>query len=392
MSAAVNERAAQPRSSRGGGPVVAMVGAGQLARMTHQASIGLGVTLRVLATSEQDSAVRVGAEHLLGSPDSLEDLRRLAAGADVVTFDHEGIPPEALETLEREGVRLAPGPAAKLLAQDKAHARRTLAELGLPVPPFALAHTREEADAFAGEHSWPLVGKAPRGGYDGNGVFVLPDADAAAARLEQHPDGLLLEPHLAIERELAVLVARSSVGERVVYPVVETVQADAMCREILAPAPVGADLAQQAREIALTIAEAIDATGIMAVELFHTPDGLLINELALRPHNSGHYTIEGCESSQFEQHLRAVLGWPLGRPDLRAPAVATVNIIGPADGSDPHDRVPAALAVPGAHVHLYGKDARPGRKLGHVTVCADDAETARAAARLAAQRLEGRSA
>jgi 5-(carboxyamino)imidazole ribonucleotide synthase len=370
-------------------PVVAMVGAGQLARMTHQAAIPLGVTLRVLADAEGDSAVRSGASHLLGSHMELGDLRRLAEGADVVTFDHEGVPPDHLEALARDGVPLAPGPSAKRLAQDKLHARRRLAEAGFPVPPFAFALDDDDVTAFAAEHGWPLVAKPPRGGYDGRGVYFVDDAAAAAELLQRHPDGLVLEPRLAIERELAVLVARTAGGEHVTYPVVETVQQDGMCREIAAPAPVGDDLAAQAAGLARAIAEHGDVVGLVAVEFFVTREGLLVNELALRPHNSGHYTIEGCDTSQFEQHLRAVLGWPLGATNLTAGAVATVNVIGPADGSDPQERVPAALAIPGVHVHLYGKTARPGRKLGHVTVCGEDPEAVQRTARRAAAVLEG---
>jgi len=369
-------------------PVVAMVGAGQLARMTHQAAIALGVGLRVLATDGSDCALSAGPQHLIGSPDRLEDLRTLAAGADVLTFDHERVAPEHLAALQLDGVRLAPTASAKLLAQDKLHARRELAQSGFPVPPFAHAHSSADAASFAAQHGWPLVAKAPRGGYDGRGVFTLASPDAADHALPGQPDGLLLEPHLQIERELAVLIARSAAGEAVAYPVVQTVQHDAMCREILAPAPIAAGLAAQARELALAIADRIDATGILAVELFDTPDGLLVNELALRPHNSGHYTIEGCATSQFEQHLRAVLGWPLGLPTLLAPAVATVNIIGPPDGSDPASRIAGALAVPAAHVHLYGKTPRRGRKLGHVTVCGQDLAPTRQAAQLAAARLQ----
>jgi len=384
----VSERA----RGRGDGPVVAMVGAGQLARMTHQAAIALGVRLRVLAAGPGDPAVTAGAGHLVGDPDRIDDLRALAAGADVVSFDHEQIPPEALAALEAEGVPLAPPAAAKLLAQDKLHARRTLAAAGFPVPPFADARTPADVAAFAARAGWPLIAKTPRGGYDGRGVWPVGDLDAAAAALREHPDGLLLEPELAIERELAVLVARTAGGERVVYPVAETVQQDAMLREVVAPAPVAPDVAAAARELAVAIADAIGATGVLAVELFLTADGLLVNELALRPHNSGHYTIEGCVTSQFEQHLRAVLGWPLGQPDLVAPAVATVNVVGPPDGSDPRSRIDAALAVPGAHVHLYDKASRPGRKLGHVTVAGSALGAARAAAHRAAAALEGRPA
>jgi 5-(carboxyamino)imidazole ribonucleotide synthase len=366
-----------------------MVGAGQLARMTHQAAIALGVELRVLATDPAEPAVLAGAAHRLGAPDSIEDLRALADGADVVTFDHEQIPPEILSALEAEGVPLAPPAAAKLLAQDKLHARRELAALGLPVPPFAHARTREDVEAFAVQHGWPLVAKAPRGGYDGRGVFFCDDAAAVDELLREIPGGLLLEPRLDIRRELAVLVARSTAGETAVFPVVETVQQDAICREIVAPGPVDAELAATAAELAVTVAERTQATGVVALELFDTPAGLVVNELALRPHNSGHYSIEGCVTSQFEQHLRAVLGWPLGLTELVAPAVVTVNVLGPADGSSPQTRIAQALEVPGAHVHLYGKAARPGRKLGHVTVCGQDPEATRQTARRAAAILEG---
>ena len=370
-------------------PVVAMVGAGQLARMTHQAAIALGVELRVLCDEGDGCAVRAGARRSPGSPGDLEDLRRLAVGADVLTFDHEQVAPEHLAALEADGVRLAPGAAAKLMAQDKLHARRELSQAGFPVPPYVHARSGADVAGFAERHGWPLVAKAPRGGYDGRGVFGLEDVPGAERALAGHPGGLLVEPRLEIERELAVLVARSATGETAAYPVVETVQHEAMCRELIAPAPVDAERARAARELALAIAEHIEAVGILAVELFVTPAGLLVNELALRPHNSGHYTIEGCVTSQFEQHLRAVLGWPLGATTLLAPAVATVNVVGREDGSDPAGRLPGALAVAGAHVHLYGKPARPGRKLGHVTVCGPDPTEVRRAARLAAARLEG---
>jgi 5-(carboxyamino)imidazole ribonucleotide synthase len=388
-TAPTEEPRAEPPRPPLASAVVAMVGAGQLARMTHQAAIALGVELRVLAGRDDEPAVRAGASYRLGSPDRLDDLRALAAGADVVTFDHEGIDPEHLAALEAEGVPLAPGAAAKLLAQDKLHARHRFAQLGYPVPPFAHARTQDAVVAFAAEHGWPLIGKAPRGGYDGRGVFVLDDAAAAARVLALQPDGLVLEPHLPIVRELAIVVARSATGERVAYPVAETVQRDAMCREVLVPAEVEAPLAARVRDLALRLADDAQVTGLLAVELFQTPDALLVNEVALRPHNSGHYTIEGCATSQFEQHLRAVLGWPLGLATQLAPAVATVNVVGPADGSDPTTRLRRALAVPGAHVHLYGKTPAPGRKLGHVTVLGDELEAARRSAREAASLLEG---
>lgn len=366
-----------------------MVGGGQLARMTQQAAIGLGIELTVLAESELDPAVLAGAHCRLGSPGSLDALRGLARECDVITFDHEGVEPEHLEALEAEGFTVGPPAAAKLLAQDKLHARRTLSELGFPVPAFAAATTIDELEQFAAEHGWPVVAKAPRGGYDGRGVWVLRDREQAIEVLDSAAGGaLLLEPMLDIEREIAVIVARSAGGEMVAYPVVETVQQDAMCREIIAPAPIGTGLAAKAGQLARKLAEQIGSTGVMAVELFVTPDGLIVNELALRPHNSGHYSIEGCVTSQFEQHLRAVLDLPLGPAELTAPSVVTVNVVG-TEAGEPAGRLADALAVPGAHVHLYGKGSRPGRKLGHVTVCGTEPGATREAARAAADALEG---
>ena len=370
-------------------PRVAMVGAGQLARMTHQAAIDLGIELVVLAGAPEDSAVRAGARAVYGDCAQVADLRELAAGADVVTFDHEQVPPELLSGLEAEGIPFQPGAGAKLLAQDKLHARRELAARGFPVPPFALARDGAGIAAFGDEHGWPLVAKAPRGGYDGRGVTIVASGGEAEALLAESQDGLLLEPLLPIERELAVVVARSADGQATAYPVAETVQRDAMCREILVPAPIDEDVATRAIELAVAITDVPGASGVIALELFLVDGELLVNELALRPHNSGHFTIEGAETSQFEQHLRGVLGWPLGETGLTAPAVAMVNVVGPADGSDPRERLERVLAMPGVHVHLYDKSSSPGRKLGHVTVKGPDLETARAQARRAVAILEG---
>jgi 5-(carboxyamino)imidazole ribonucleotide synthase len=368
--------------------VVAMAGAGQLAQMTQQAAISLGVELRVLAEKESEPAVVAGATALV-APASAESLRELAAGAAVLTFDHEGFDPDLLAALRDEGVPMAPSPEAVLFAQDKQYAREQLSPLGFPLPPFALAESLEEVDAFAGEHGWPVVAKTPRGGYDGGGVFVLSDREAAADLVAKVSGALILEPLLAIRREFAVLAARSTAGEVAIYPVVETVQKDAICHETLVPAALPDEVQAEATEIARHLVEQIGATGIVAVEFFLTDDGVLINELALRPHNSGHWTIEGCVTSQFEQHLRAVLGWPLGSTALRAPAVALANILGPDNGVDPLDRAPEVLSDPDARLHLYNKAYRPGRKLGHITVLADDIATAREGAQSALARLKG---
>ena len=381
-----------PSGIHAGVSTVGMVGAGQLARMTHQAAISLGINLKVLATDTAEPAVTAGAAYVLGTPHNLNDLKRLAEDVQVVTFDHELIPPDHLTALHRNGVVLAPGPAALACGQDKLHARQILASHGLPLIPYTVAHDGADVLTFAGSYGWPLIAKARRGGYDGKGVWRLKNANSASKLLAQHAGELLIEPELPFDRELAVLVARTTDGRSCTYPVVETIQVNAVCREVLAPAPIPSAVADNARAMARRIADAIDAVGILAVEFFLVSDQLVVNELALRPHNSGHYSIEGTTTSQFEQHLRAILGWPLGASDLTAAAVATLNVLGPADGRDPRSRLPHALNVPGAHVHLYAKKPRPGRKLGHVTVCAADLDTARTKARRAVALLEGRAA
>ena len=356
--------------------------------MDGPAANAFDIDLTVLAAHEDDAAVQAGAQAVVGDHRDLAVLEAFATEVDVVSFEFEGIAPEHLHALEQAGHRLVPSASAKLFAQDKLHQRRELAAAGFPVPPFAHARTAIDVAEFAAVHEWPVVIKAPRGGYDGHGVQIVADARQAAVALAELADGALVEPALAIEQELAVQVARTEDGRMAVYPVVETVQRDAMLRELVCPARLGEERMLEALKIARGIVAHIGATGIIAVELFLTPDGLFVNELALRPHNSGHHTIEACVTSQFEQHLRAVLNWPLGSTALRAPAAVTVNVVGPVDGSDPRDRLTAALAVEGAHVHLYGKSARPGRKLGHVTALADDVAVARAVAWRATEILE----
>lgn len=367
--------------------VVAMAGAGQLAQMTQQAAISLGVELKVLAAKETEPAVLAGAEALVAEA-TLESMRALSEGAAVLTFDHENFDPDLLAQLKAEGVHMAPSPEAVLYAQDKQYAREKLSGR-FPLPPFAMAESIEDVDSFAGEHCWPVVAKTPRGGYDGGGVFVLDDREAAADLVGKVDGVLILEPLLRIEREFAVLAARSTAGEIAIYPVVETIQKDAICHETLVPAALPEEAAAEATEIARALVEEIDATGIVAVEFFLTDDGVLINELALRPHNSGHWTIEGSVTSQFEQHLRAVLGWPLGSTELRAPAVALVNILGPENGVDPLERVPDLIADPDVRLHLYAKGYRPGRKLGHATVLGQDLDTARTKTLRARALLQG---
>jgi 5-(carboxyamino)imidazole ribonucleotide synthase len=367
-------------------PVVGMVGAGQLAAMTCQAAIGLGVGFRVLAGSPADSAALVSAGARVGDYRSLDDLRDFAAGCDVLTFDHEHVPGEHAAALERGGVRVRPAAAALRFAQDKLAMRQRLAGLGIPSPRFAPVRETAEVERFA-DGAWPVVLKAVRGGYDGRGVWVCGSAAEAAAVLA-HGLPLIAEEHVAFERELAVLAARSPHGQGAVYPVVQTLQRDGICREVVAPAPgLPPGRAADAQRLALRIAAELRVTGLLAVEMFATPDGLLVNELAMRPHNCGHWTIEGARTSQFEQHLRAVLDLPLGSPALAAPVTVMANVLGGGDPDVYGRYVHVMAADPAVKVHMYGKAPRPGRKIGHVTVTGDDPDALLDRARRAASYL-----
>jgi 5-(carboxyamino)imidazole ribonucleotide synthase len=351
-----------------GVPVVGMVGAGQLARMTAQAAIGLGVGFRVLAGSAGDSAAQVAAGTVIADHRSLDDLRAFAAGCDVLTFDHEHVPGGHLAALERIGVQVRPAAAALYFTQDKLAMRQRLTGLGVDCPRFAAVGDLAEVKDFAAG-AWPVVLKAVSGGYDGRGVWVCA-SPAEAEQVLEHGIELIAEEYVAFERELAVLAARSPHGQGAVYPVVQTVQRDGICREVLAPAPgLAPALAARAQELALGIAAELGVIGLLAVEMFETSGGLLVNELAMRPHNCGHWTIEGARTSQFEQHLRAVLDLPLGSPALAAPAAVMVNVLGGEDGDgDIYDRYIHVMAAdPAVKVHMYGKPVRSGRKIGHVT-------------------------
>lgn len=375
---------------------VVMIGAGQLARMTHQAAIDYGIVLHVLASTVDDPAVTAGAEHTIGDPDDFADLAVVARRGAVVTFDHELVPPDNVRRLEEGGHVVRPGSSALRFAQDKLHARLTLAALDdppIPVPAFAPASSVADVVAFADRYGWPVVLKARGGGYDGRGVHVLAGPGDARGVLPDAAGDVepswVVEEHLDLAAELAVLVARRPSGEVATYPPIGTFQLDGMCRELTMPAPVSAEVAGEAVRLAESVVARIDAYGICAVELFLTTGGrLLLNELALRPHNSGHATIEACATSQFHQHLRAVLDWPLGPTALYCPA-ATVNLVGGPSGLEVASRLPLALQVPGAHVHLYAKASRPGRKIGHVTAVADRLDDALETARAAASLLTG---
>jgi 5-(carboxyamino)imidazole ribonucleotide synthase len=371
-----------------------MVGGGQLARMTHQAAIALGQSLRVLATAPDESAALVTPGVDIGSHTDLAALRAFAARCDVLTFDHEHVPEEHLRALVADGVTVYPGPDALLHAQDKLVMRERLTALGVPVPPFAPVSTADDVAAFGQRYGWPCVVKAVRGGYDGRGVWMPAseeDARTLVAELLAAGTPLLVEQRVEMRRELAALVARSPFGQGAAWPVVETVQSDGICVEVLAPAPdLAAEVADAAQELALRVAAELDVVGVLAVELFETETGLVVNELAMRPHNSGHWTIDGAVTSQFEQHVRAVLDYPLGSTEPLAPVTVMANVLGaatsPKMGVD--ERMHHLFARFGqAKVHLYGKAERPGRKLGHVTVTGAEPGPVRRAASLAAHWL-----
>jgi len=372
-----------------------MVGGGQLARLSHQAAIPLGQTLRVLAVHPDDPAAQVSPDVVIGSHTDIDALRRAAAGAAALTFDHEHVPTELLHTLVAEGVTVLPGPEALVFAQDKLAMRRRLSEMGAPVPRFAAVTAVGDVDAFAQEVGEAIVIKTIRGGYDGRGVVLADDLAAAREAVAGYLAdgvGVLAEERVPMRRELAVLVARSPHGQGAAWPVVETVQRQGICVTVLAPAPGLPDqLGAQAEQLGLRIADELGVVGVLAVELFEHSDGhLVINELAMRPHNSGHWTMNGSVTSQFEQHLRAVLDYPLGDTRAVAPVTVMANVLGaaqpPAMGMD--ERLHHLFGrIPDAHVHLYGKQERPGRKIGHVNVVGEDVAVVRERAEQAAHWL-----
>lgn len=370
-------------------PVVGVVGGGQLARMLHQAAISLGVQVVVLDPDEHCSAALAGARRVDGSWRSADDLVAFAqSGVDVVTFDHELSAPDDLLVLEAESpVPVRPAPATKLVAQDKLHARRAFAELGLAVPWFAEVRTVDDVEAFAADHGWPVVLKSARGGYDGRGVWMLQSAGEAEEILASGGT-FLAEEHVAIDHEIAVMVARRPSGEVRAWPPFRTTQVDGICTDVTLAAPATTS-EQAATALALDLATQIDLSGVMAVELFVTATGdIIINEIACRPHNSGHVTMDACITGQFEQHLRAVLDLPLGDTAPTVPAAAMVNILG---GPSPWDmsRLAAALSVEDTTLHLYGKSHRPGRKLGHVNAIASTPKEALYHARAVVDALGG---
>ena len=367
---------------------IGVIGGGQLARMMIPAAINLGIDLRVLAESEGMSASLAATQ--VGDYRDLDTVLAFAAGVDAVTFDHEHVPQDVLRALVESGVSVQPGPDALRYAQDKLIMRERLTELGVPVPEWAAVRSAAELGAFLRASGGAAVVKTPRGGYDGKGVRVVRDEHDADDWFAALPDGdsaLLAEELVDFRRELAQSVARRPSGEIVAWPVVESIQRDGVCAEVIAPAPGAALRASAvASDIAYAVAEGVGVTGVLAVELFETQDDrLLVNELAMRPHNTGHWSMDGSTTSQFEQHLRAVLDLPLGATGVREPWSVMVNVLGGPTEGGLDDRYPLVFAdQPAVKVHNYGKEPRPGRKVGHVTAVGADLDEVVYQARAAA--------
>jgi 5-(carboxyamino)imidazole ribonucleotide synthase len=367
---------------------VGVIGGGQLARMMVPPAVELGLEIRVLAETEGLSAAI--AATAVGDYRNVDTVLAFAADVDVITFDHEHVPQHVLTALVAAGHAVHPGPDALAVAQNKIVMRERLTQIGAPVPEWAVVHDSTALAAFLDGHGGQAVVKTPRGGYDGKGVRVVGAPDAAddwfALSAAGTGEGLLVEEFVDFRRELAQLVARRRSGEVRAWPLVETVQRDGVCAEVFAPAPSAGELSTVARELAERIASELGVTGVLAVELFETSGGaLLINELAMRPHNTGHWTIDGSVTSQFEQHLRAVLDLPLGDPSPTAPWSVMVNVLGGPAGATMPDRYAVAFGDrPEVKFHSYGKESRPGRKVGHVTATGEELDDTVARARAAA--------
>jgi len=374
-------------------PTIGIIGGGQLARMMHAAAIGLGLPVRLLAEGPDVSAAQVVRDVTVGDYTDPATVLAFAAGCDVVTFDHEHVPAPILHALQARGVAVRPGPDALLHAQDKVVMRDRLSALGIPCPAYQVVDGPGELVGFAERTGWPVIAKTSRGGYDGKGVWKLTDAAAAAVPFQGLAAGvrILAEEYIDFRRELSVLVARRPGGEAVAYPVSETVQTDGICTDTTTPAPgLPAGEVTEWQEFALRIAAELDVVGVLAVELMEHRDGrVVVNELAMRPHNTGHWSIDGAVTSQFENHLRAVADLPLGATHPRAAWAVMANVLG-----GPREDLAAGLAEvlaadPEVRVQLYGKSWVPGRKLGHVTAVGDNLEVTRTRARRAADLFMG---
>lgn len=381
---------------------MSIIGDGQLARMMQHAAVELGLSARVLASTPDASAAQVSADVVLGDYTNREHVEEVSRDAAAVTFDHEHVPNEYLDDLIEAGINVQPQPSALIHAQDKLIMRKKLRELGAPVPPFLQITSTEDIAGFFEATNGAVCLKACRGGYDGKGVWfpkTVEEAQELVADLLAKQVPLMAEKKVQLVRELSAMVARTPSGKIASWPVVESVQEEGICVEAVAPAPdTDAATLKAAEKLSHVIASELGVTGVLAVELFETVDEagqpeIIVNELAMRPHNTGHWTQDGCVTSQFEQHLRAVLDRPLGATTPLSDHTVMANVLG--GDKDPempmHQRMDMVWSrFPQAKIHMYGKDWRPRRKIGHVNMTSAPGQTAtelRREARLAAQFL-----
>ena len=340
-------------------PTVGVIGAGQLARMSIAPATALGVNLLLLAADSNDSAAQI-TQHVVGDYTDLQTVREFAAQCDVVTFEHELIPLSIVKALEADGVVVRPSSASFLYSQDKAAMRQKLQVF--PSPQFQIVTAVNQVKEF------PVIAKAITGGYDGRGVWKVNSEQELGDLLHQMTK-LLVEELIEFDYEIAVMVARSPHGQATTWAPTQTVQKDGICVMTISPAPqLSAALSEKAQKLALDIAAEVGVVGVMAVEMFVKGENLFINELAMRPHNSGHWTIEGSHTSQFEQHLRAVLDLPLGDPSMTAPIAVMGNVLGGSKTDMYRPFLHLMARTPALNFHHYKKDVRPGRKIGHVTL------------------------
>ncbi len=374
-------------------PTVGIIGGGQLAQMLYQSAISLGIGAHLFASSVDEAAPKYFRDITRASSESWTppEIYHFAQKCDAVTFDHELVSPNIVRELEKRGCLMLPTASTLELSANKANQRQRLAQLGYSLPPYQICNTLSEISSFGARWGWPIVIKPSTGGYDGRGVFIVEGDAEAAAVLNNLQTQLpfVVEPKLHLDAEGSVLAVRSTTGESLTYPMVRTFQVDGMCREVTSPGDFPQEITDEARQIAESIAKELEVVGILAVEFFVVDGKLLVNELAPRPHNTGHITIEANVTSQFENHLRAVLGLPLGSTELRVPAAAMVNLISNSNSQNLMPLLPTALSVRGASLHLYSKSARKNRKLGHVTVTGGSVEEALESARQTVDHLSG---
>lgn len=361
---------------------VGIIGGGQLAWMMGGAAKKLGLELVVQTPSNDDPAVTIAQDVVVAPVDDAVATELLAKKTDVITFENEFVDLDSLSLIQNHGVCFRPRLEALTPLLDKYDQRCYLKDLGLPVPRFFALEQPANLLSQIAELGFPLVLKCRRHGYDGQGTFIIKDLASLQQKLDSHitikdlsQSVFLIEEFVPFERELAIIAARSVEGEVVTYPVVETQQEQQVCRRVIAPADITANQAAEIEAIAHTLLKSLEVVGVFGIELFLTRTGkVLVNEIAPRTHNSGHFSLDACETSQFEQHLRAVCGLPLGNPDLHCTSALMVNLLGYEISRSDYQRQRQKLAeIPQAYVHWYGKtESRPGRKLGHVTVLLDD--------------------